>query len=508
MKIIQKISFNTLVIIAYAVLSCCIFAFFMFGYCYHLFHREQVSLFLLNAEFIRHYFSGQACLANLIGDFLTQFYYYIAAGPVIIASVLWLLAIVVRKVALHVGLLPKVAAVLGAIAMLWEMMRELYFIYPLSSSIALLISFGLVLLYPTHQKTIVRIVCAIAIVMLSMLVAGNAAWLTLFSIVISEIYCRNVIVLIVSLVLCLFLPRETSKYTQWISLPNFYLERQFAADVNYSWHTYKSVAKPDLLPVEQYYNILSNITNLDAIVKPSVLRQTSMLPIDQTSNYFYITAAGELWFEMGDMTMAEHATMLGMIFSPYHHGTRYLRRLAEINIIVGDENAAEKYLRMLSQTIVHKKWAQKRLKNNRTDDYKAYLTHMQTLMPTADSIRYTTDYKRSMRNMLNTNRNNVLARNYLFLTELKNKDVVSFATDIEQYLPPMQLDATLAEAYIVAMAAVDSVEREKFSVRRVSPEIMQRFAEFNKLYLQYDSVTLCKKYSDSYWFYYKFQSIK
>ena len=55
------------------------------------------------------------------------------------------------------------------------------------------------------------------------------------------------------------------------------------------------------------------------------------------STYLTIYAANEVWFALGDMTMAEHAAILGMIFSPHHTGARAVKRLAEINLVNGDE---------------------------------------------------------------------------------------------------------------------------------------------------------------------------
>ena len=42
------------------------------------------------------------------------------------------------------------------------------------------------------------------------------------------------------------------------------------------------------------------------------------------------------------MTMAEHASLLSMIFSPQNKSVRMVQRLAEINLINGDNEAARK----------------------------------------------------------------------------------------------------------------------------------------------------------------------
>ena len=73
--------------ITLAVLAIAIFAFFFWMYPYHLFHKEQMMLFLYSGEFLRGYFQEEAWLACLTGDFLTQFFYYIGGGPFILSVV-------------------------------------------------------------------------------------------------------------------------------------------------------------------------------------------------------------------------------------------------------------------------------------------------------------------------------------------------------------------------------------------------------------------------------------
>ena len=54
--------------------------------------------------------------------------------------------------------------------------------------------------------------------------------------------------------------------------------------------------------------------------------------------------------------MAEHSAMLGQIFSADHFGVPYLKRLAEINLVNGQNEAALKYLRLLSKESGYEKW--------------------------------------------------------------------------------------------------------------------------------------------------------
>ena len=69
--------------------------------------------------------------------------------------------------------------------------------------------------------------------------------------------------------------------------------------------------------------------------------------------------------------MAEHCAMLSMIFSPRNSGSRMIKRLAEINLVNGDDEAALKYLRILDKTLLHKSWAEKRIPGQQTPQVRS-----------------------------------------------------------------------------------------------------------------------------------------
>jgi len=52
------------------------YVFFQTTYAYHFFYQEQNQLFLLSWTYCADYLRRPAWLASLVGDFLTQFYYY------------------------------------------------------------------------------------------------------------------------------------------------------------------------------------------------------------------------------------------------------------------------------------------------------------------------------------------------------------------------------------------------------------------------------------------------
>ena len=64
------------------------FSFFQFGYPYHLIRREQMNLFLFDADYIRQTYRGVGWMACFVTDFLEQFFHLPLAGPLAVSLLL------------------------------------------------------------------------------------------------------------------------------------------------------------------------------------------------------------------------------------------------------------------------------------------------------------------------------------------------------------------------------------------------------------------------------------
>ena len=83
-------------------ISC--WAFFQFCYAYHFFYQEQNQLFLLSWEHVGHYLAPCGWLSRLIGDFLTQFYFYLYLGPLILTLALLAFGDITRRLLERCGI--------------------------------------------------------------------------------------------------------------------------------------------------------------------------------------------------------------------------------------------------------------------------------------------------------------------------------------------------------------------------------------------------------------------
>lgn len=68
-----------------------LFVFFAFVYPYHLNYQEQFRLFLFTGDYFLDFFSHPGGMADYLGNFITQFYFYSWVGALIISGLLVLL---------------------------------------------------------------------------------------------------------------------------------------------------------------------------------------------------------------------------------------------------------------------------------------------------------------------------------------------------------------------------------------------------------------------------------
>ncbi len=455
------------------------FVFFQCFYPYHLQHREQTMLFLNSADYISQQYpvTQSGFLSRLIGDFLQQFFYYLVAGPAIVAILLTLIGVLAFQIVRSFSNKRwnlYLAYVVAIICFLWEGSRECLPEYPLASTIQI---FGWLLL------------------------------LRLALIPQSKEWKLGLIVGCISLGSHLF-GLGNMPNTKLYGKPDMLMEHQMALDVEASYGHWGKVEKlcQDNLPynIDIYYHNLSKAMR-SALADRMFERYQNgadglFLPVNEHGNFFLFSAAGEAWWAVGDLTMAEHATLLGMIFSPRHTGTRNLRRLAEINLAKGDQPAAMKYLRLLQQTIPHRAWAEAHMRQPVTASYQ---TEMQS---SVDTLRLSTQMQRSLRNLLDSHKTNLRALQYLLCLDLLYKDMISFAEDVEHYGLGTN-DRTFEEAMLVIMASRPEMVEKWHD--NINASTYNDFQAYNSLYEQSkgDPKMLKARFGQTFWYYMHFGGV-
>lgn len=208
-------------------------------------------------------------------------------------------------------------------------------------------------------------------------------------------------------------------------------------------------------------------------------------PISEEGSSFTTTAAGEVWWYLGDLTMAEHATIIGMIGSPGHKQARHLKRLYQINMASGNLKAAAKYRRILEAD---------------GEEIPADVAPIPTCHH-ADSLRIGAQYDLMLRSILEQNPHNKAALEYLLCLDLLLKDMVSYREDINRYGLPKS-SVLFQEGMLVVMMNHPEY-REKWE-KYVSQSTFQNFMRFTQIMQDPRYKSQLKYYRNTYWYYYQF----
>ena len=449
--------------IVMALWTVAIWCFFQFWYPYHFFFQEQNQIFLCSWDYISTYFEKSGGLARLIGDFLTQFYYYLYVGAIILISCLLLIGTLLYKALRNFKVSKAVALILTLAMMTSVAVCHFSTSYRLSSTISI-VGWGLLLwlvsLLPCWKKQ-----------------------LAVLALTILPVYL-------------LFGLPEVKK----LQGPDLILEKDFAVDCEYYFGNHDEVihlVESSSQRTDQmifFYNLVQAQRGElpDHLMKftPNILG--TFYKIGPETPMLTIRNMNELYWALGDMTFTERAAMMTNVFSHDNRNVRMIRRLAECNIVSGDTLAAEKYLRILDKTLIYKRWAD----NVRLYGKDIYQKKMQ-MVNRRDTITITDNAHFLMMQLLDTNSDNIVALDYILCSTLLLKDITNFKRDYDRYCIETgkpRLKTFYQEALCIWLAGTDASQEdwEKYIQRA---EVFQRFQQYNQ---QRGSI----QFKDTYWYYF------
>ena len=234
-------------------------------------------------------------------------------------------------------------------------------------------------------------------------------------------------------------------------------------------------------------------------------------PVTPEQNWQSIFVSNEVFYLIGDMNMTQHSAMLGNTFSPYQRSSRMMRRLAEINMVNGDSAAAVKYLRILSKTMFHRKWAEKQLKMLQSGKADNWLTNKRRQIADMDMLRKSNEYLSSLKFLADQRPDNMLAVDYLLCYLLLNKDLTQFRENYDRFYLNLNRKApkVYAEALLIQLVASGASQEEVIKYN-IDAKTIKQFAEYTN---EYDKSlgnidALSNKFARTYWFYYHFATMQ
>lgn len=513
------------------------FVFFQFFYPYHLFYQEQNQLFLFSWGYIITYLDKPGWLACLAGDFLTQFYYYRYAGPTILTLSILMTGYNVRCGVEDTDIKGTWIPYTIAIAVMTMLACfSFHYDYKLSSIIAVagganIFRFSTKILVSTRM--FVKKLESLAERHTSLDGTRLPQWITAVSIFISMLVCHWFfgcgMWVYAALVLlgCIKYINKPGNYTRLAAIaiplfiimldkrlyfidfqtlythpglgkfvkPQMDLEKTLAADCEYYFGNYNTVVnmvEKDKEP-NSYMKFYYNLISAQGRSLPAVLLKfpNNYLGTFETlgpdTPPLTIKTINELYWILGDMTFCERAAILANVCSPENRNIRMMKRLAEINLVKGDYNAARKYLRILQKTFVWSRWANRAFDalGKKASSYdKALLQQYIDKRPylnTRDTLRLNDNCHTIMSELMESNPNNYIAINYMLCSDLLLKDMETFKHDYDAYYLKQQnvaYETLYQEALAIYLAGTQAplAEWAKYIKRQ---DVLQRFKQYN-----------------------------
>lgn len=530
-----------------AVFFAAVWAFFNFGYAYHLLFKEQITFLCFNSSYLASLLEKPAFLALFVGDFFTQFFIFKFTAPLITVLFIILLWESLRRFLKGCGI-ERHASLLALLPCAAEAALSCQFEYPLAMTCGAVISAWLAVLCLNIRNKYLKyilslLLCAAifplvgahSILFALLLLIGNRDNLKFF-IALTAVYLSA---LFIEWKLYILMPAETFCYPICFgySIRRLYLFTTVEAALLTAFFTgksrlnntvvdallclslaiggiclmYKSQEEYDLKlstlayrgqwdkvkaisaenPFQSqtgayYSNICSSMEGRlakDLLDKYQPLIYGLFFPVSGDESYIKIITSIDALMEVGDYNQAQHSALVGMTFSPRQASARMIHKLAEIAIYNGDRKAAAKYLGLLESTLFYRKWAK---------DAGKLLEERDTRMnDNIDTVYKVNEYQRSLRNIIDSNPGNIKAIDYLLCFDLLQKEIMTFKRDYDKYYMPIYSGTCPPRVY---QEALEMLEAEPYYL--VSEEVQNQNQDFlngNEL-----------AYKKSYWFYFKY----
>ena len=261
-------------------------SFFLFAYPYHLMRREQQNLFLFDGVHIRETYRGMGFLGRFVADFLEQFFLAAVPASLIVALLLTGIGVVVFRICRHfLGKWPSLC--IATLFFAWSFLRETGNLYLTRYTVATLALLSLVLLALQFKNAWLKPMAAVLLV-------GCGIWA--FGSPVHKVYGKA-----------------------W-SVPQFKYERVIGLDTEAyreNWDKVLELSKVDLYTEEASYcyNLalaMKGRLGDDLFDHSQNYHYSLLFPASSDQTVMTNAMAGEAWFQLGDMTVAEQSAITSL----------------------------------------------------------------------------------------------------------------------------------------------------------------------------------------------------
>lgn len=145
--------------------------FFFYFYPYHLYYKEQIALCVLQPDYMELYLQKPAFLAEICGDYLTQFFLWTGGGSIILIS-LFILTWYGTRIALFQIGINRHTSLWALLPLITEWALSCHLEYPLSMNIGLMLSIWAFILITKNRYVKVRVACHFCMLILLYITIG------------------------------------------------------------------------------------------------------------------------------------------------------------------------------------------------------------------------------------------------------------------------------------------------------------------------------------------------
>ena len=219
-------------------------------------------------------------------------------------------------------------------------------------------------------------------------------------------------------------------------------------------------------------------------------QSTLLFPVSSERAVFSNTLAGEAWFQLGDMTVAEQSTITSLQASPKRTGARFLVRLAKVNLVTGEDAAARKYLDILSRTLFYGKWARSVMPGRQDEATRKWIAESRAKLMRTDFIHQSDDPRTVLQALLEADPANALAREYLLCYDLLCYDLDGFIQEYAKDFPQGRLYREAVLIWLSRQERLNPAEVGRYGVDVSEVDRMGRFGRNPGAF------------KNTYWYYY------
>ena len=536
---------------------------------YRLGFKEQTCIFAFNSGMFSDYFRDPGFLSVIIGDFLSRFYWYngvaVFLTVLLLVSVWAGLRVLLKRAgadgnASLLALLPvsaetvfavylnyPVSATVGLALSVWcavlfsgKPKGNTGLIFPLAAGTPLVfllagghaLTFALILLtigYKEWRKVLPSAIIGIGLMILvgrfyNLNFQQTLIWPVPTEYIVPPVSCLAIVPLLS--VLCLAFGKRLSSFVCSLAaclvlVPVFFLVRDENLESSMrlgttayrqEWDKVKRLAESvdSKSPYSIYYRNLCYAREgrlaEELFRHPQELGDGLFLSIKRGSSYLASFFFIDGLLEMGDVSQATDASLLGQTVMPSQFSTRMLRYLSEIAVVTGDYDVARKYLDILSVTPMHMKWARELMSCVDTDSIPEKYQVWRSRTATVDRTVAQGDWRSSLKNLADLNPMNRTAIDYLLCSMLLDKRGKSFEGYYERYWLDRldryyEVPAVYQQALLVNAYSDDSL-RDIVEKYHIAGNIAERYLRFqNTMERANGNLRALGEYKDTYWYY-------